>query len=166
MGFERRRSGAVLLVGAAVLAIVGVAEPAPSLFTTHQIGARILWATALGALILGAAMTPPRFLERGPLPFLGRISYSVYLLHPVVLLAFGAFGGAALLTSLGVGRTLTYALAAAICSAVVILLSWGTFRLIEAPGMAVGRRLVRRAREREVSATLTTWRLITNRLSP
>ena len=93
-------------------------------------------------------MAPPRFLERGPLPFLGRISYSVYLLHPVVLLGFGAFGGVALLASLGVGRTLTYVLAAAICSAVVILLSWGTFHLIEAPGMAAGRRLVRRARER------------------
>lgn len=94
-------------------------------------------ATFLGAYaVFGAALMLRRFRWPRPLVYLGTISYSVYLLHALVLLLVlprvpgGAWSNFAMLMAVTlVGAALTY-------------------RFVERPGIALGRRVVaaRRAR--------------------
>ena len=73
------------------------------------------------------ADAPPFFV------FLGSISYSIYLLHEVVIKALQAL--------LGDGRHL---LIGCLSLAGVIMLSWGSYRLVERPCQRIGRDLISR----------------------
>jgi peptidoglycan/LPS O-acetylase OafA/YrhL len=72
---------------------------------------------------------------------LGDISYSIYLIHPLVVWAlkpvFAEIG-----QLIGVGSPLLLA-ATLVTFAIVIPLAWLTHRLVERPCIALGRRLAR-----------------------
>ena len=71
---------------------------------------------------------------------LGEIGYSVYLLHSVVLfVAFGMMLGAAHTAALS---ATTHWLVVYACLPVVVIVSFATFHLIEAPGMASADRVI------------------------
>ncbi|MFE6522268.1 acyltransferase family protein [Streptomyces sp. NPDC057794] len=95
------------------------------------------WITALllAVLTFGAGLAVRRRVLPHWLTWLGTISYSVYLVHPVLLAVtdgtIGRWGQDAPLLEL------------AFC-AVLLPLSWLTYRYIEAPGQACGRRVTRR----------------------
>ena len=84
-----------------------------------------------------------RVMETGPLVFLGRISYSLYLLHPIVLLS--------LVHTLS-GRVNIYVLLAAVVP-ISIALAALSYRWVEQPAVSLGKRLTagRVARESRVS---------------
>jgi len=100
-------------------------------------------AIALAMLLYWAAARrgwPERFLARGPLAFVGRISYSAYLYHlPVLLVANAAV--------LGNNRSVVIF---PVYVAIVLAVSWISWRLVERPflhGLAAWwRGLVARAR--------------------
>lgn len=69
--------------------------------------------------------------------FLGKISYSLYLWH---LPLIGALKLAPNLQQIGAHR---YAISLAICTSVLIAVSWMSWRFIEVPGIAWGKRLSR-----------------------
>jgi peptidoglycan/LPS O-acetylase OafA/YrhL len=73
-------------------------------------------------------------LEWSPARGLGEVGYSIYLLHGVVLfVAFDLLLGPA--ETVALGTTGHWAVVYA-CAAIVPMLSYATFRLIEAPAMA------------------------------
>jgi peptidoglycan/LPS O-acetylase OafA/YrhL len=79
-----------------------------------------------------------RFLMRPPLRFLGRISYSYYLLHSVVLThvadaLYGRIPNVAIIV-IGIGAS--------------ILLAWAAFRWVETPSIHLSQHLYRRIGER------------------
>jgi peptidoglycan/LPS O-acetylase OafA/YrhL len=123
--------------GPAALALTVVAL---SVIVAHQIetGTGLLWVANVGAVAGTFAVAyalrnraVPGFLSR-----LGQISYSLYLLHAVVLLLlmravpdFAALPGP-LRVALGLGYL-----------AVVLGLAWISYRVVEVPAQALGRRL-------------------------
>jgi peptidoglycan/LPS O-acetylase OafA/YrhL len=105
-----------------------------------------LFADALGSTLLLAGLLgsagrgPFVLLERAPLRFLGRISYSLYLFHPLVLYPVGQL----VATQLPPG-VLANALVVVAGIAISIALAAVTYELIEAPMIRLGRsRLARR----------------------
>jgi len=71
-----------------------------------------------------------RWLNSGPAPKLGAVSYSVYLLHPIAINAAALYIVPQWGPLVAIGGTLGLAFAA--------------YYLIEQPGIACGRRLARR----------------------
>lgn len=91
------------------------------------------WAGAY-ALVAAAFLLRRRRVPRW-LIGTGVVSYSVYLLHPLVIGAVGRIGGPA--TSIAVWAGLSLAA------------GWASYRLVEAPGMRAGRRAVSALGRRE-----------------
>jgi peptidoglycan/LPS O-acetylase OafA/YrhL len=76
-----------------------------------------------------------RFLHLGPLHWLGKISYSLYLLHSVVLYS---------LASLYWSRTTHHILLMAFGIALSLVLAAGFYRWVEVPSIALGRHLTQK----------------------
>ncbi|MBN1093812.1 acyltransferase [Blastococcus sp. TML/M2B] len=94
-------------------------------------------ATFLGAYaVFGAALLLRRYRWPRPLVYLGTISYSVYLLHALVLLL--------VLPPVPGGPWANFAALLAI----TLVASALTYRFVERPGIALGRRVVAARRER------------------
>ena len=138
-----RYGNALVLAGCVVLASAVVASPLT--FLTLERGPRLDVApqlAALCAIFAGVALGPgPKLLARFELQFLGAISYSVYLLHAIVL-----YVASHLLASVVPLRTLApawYWLFVVTCVPAVVALATCSYRRLEAPFM---RGPVRRAR--------------------
>lgn len=97
---------------------------------------------AYGALVLGLAIAPVRLLVNRLSEFFGEISYSMYLNHPRVILVFVPVYQ--LLYAAQMPATLQFGLSLIVALIPLALLSFLTYRLIEAPGVRFGSRLARR----------------------
>lgn len=109
---------AIRLAGDGDPRALGAASFRPMLFA---------WLVAYGIVLAGFALRSrdvPRILVR-----LGVISYSVYLMHALVLVA--------------VPQARSGLLTAVVWIGVTLVLAESTYRLVESPGIALGRRLVR-----------------------
>lgn len=97
---------------------------------------RPLWAVALAGLVFAVAAQPPRLLLRRTALWAGTRSFSIYLVHPVVIVALMRIG---VITwadqSLG---WMAYPAAVLVSLAVTLAVSALTYRFIEQPGMALG----------------------------
>lgn len=112
--------------------------PFASEAATHQLAQCALW----GVLILGLAIAPTRLLVNRFSLYFGMVSYSTYLLHCPIILAlrpvFARIGGT------GLHPGITFFADAAVTLGVVAAAAWLSFRLVEAPGMRVGRYVAMR----------------------
>jgi peptidoglycan/LPS O-acetylase OafA/YrhL len=77
---------------------------------------------------------------------IGRVSFSVYLLHFAVLHVFTLLPGMFMTRSAGVTAIAAYGMAYVVCATVTFALSAVSFRFIEQPGVALGKRLIARLR--------------------
>jgi len=92
-----------------------------------------------GALLLGVSRRAPRWLVNRTTTWLGRISYSVYLGHPVVIaILIPLFRR---IQAVVAQPTLAYLACAALTLLVTLPLAQLTYRLVEAPAIGWGKRL-------------------------
>lgn len=94
------------------------------------------WTLALGLFLVVTMARPLRrsaLLNRGAIPLVGAASYSVYLLHPIAIVAV-----------LQYGRGLGDAGFAGAALALTGVLALAGYRLVERPGIAMGKRLTAR----------------------
>lgn len=119
----------VLYLAASRLAMLPSAFVGPYLFDW-------LVVIAVSSIIAGAIALPgfARLLETPPLPFLGKISYSLYLYHAVVLFAVVHLLGNRL------GAVLTLGIVAVLIAPV----TYTGYILVEYPAMRLGSRLSRK----------------------
>lgn len=104
-----------------------------------------LWGAPFALLCLAMAHNPPAILSNRVTRFLGKISFSLYLTHPYVISALTGAGAYASINTLPGGSGVRFPVAVLVTLAVLTPLSWGLYRLIEEPGMTLGRRLGQRA---------------------
>jgi peptidoglycan/LPS O-acetylase OafA/YrhL len=95
-----------------------------------------------GALLLGLSISPVKLFVNRITQFYGKISYSVYLSHATTVFFMSPIF--ALLYRLTPYKTLAFGISVLLALAVITPLSYVTYRFIEAPGNALGRRLIRR----------------------
>ncbi|TIV75250.1 MAG: hypothetical protein E5V93_14335 [Mesorhizobium sp.] len=104
------------------------------------------FALVLYRMLPGAAGAAARkvavALGGGIFHVLGELSYSIYLIHLLILQPVAAF----VITRYGdgLGAPLRFAIVLAVVLPVVCLLSFVTYRLIEMPGQQLGRVVLRR----------------------
>ena len=102
----------------------------PNLTLAQALGPWVM-STALFLLwVLYAPVREARVLNGGLLPWLGAMSYSTYLLHPLA----GALASEYLPVPIQVGASVL----------LTLILSWFGFRFVEQPAIALGRSLTRR----------------------
>ena len=97
-------------------------------------------AIIFASLLLGLAILPTPLIVNRLTLFCGRISYSLYLLHPTIM-----FACAPLYRTIDrwhCSLTLRYTACLAISLACIIPLASLSYRLIERPGMRLGNRLI------------------------
>lgn len=109
----------------------------------------ILWGFGLAALALWQGKWPGRWCANRFFEHVGERSYSVYLLHPVVIILLKSpvqmlYG--ALAPALGASA---YFVCAAAVILPLLLLSEVTYRLIEVPGIRFGKQFNARIRQRQ-----------------
>jgi peptidoglycan/LPS O-acetylase OafA/YrhL len=99
-------------------------------------------AIAFSGLLLGLSILPWKILVNKLTTFIGLISYSVYLNHTTVIVALtSVYSGIYLLE---ISTSLKFFLSALISFIIVILTSYISYRIIEEPGMRLGRWLIRK----------------------
>lgn len=150
----RSRLGGALQLAAMALALIAVSLPTPG----HNGGPIELAAPFAFLLVIGVFARFPNTgvvsaLTNGPCIWLGTVSYSIYMVHMIVLLPFEAFlrivlhapkteqYGIEIDPLLGTGLSVVYV-------ACVLVLASFTYRFIEAPGREWGRELLRSRRDR------------------
>jgi peptidoglycan/LPS O-acetylase OafA/YrhL len=124
------------------------------LFLVLALPVQVFIPTYLGVTFAGliALVTGPKtrtsrglvsLLERRPVVYLGRVSYSIYLWHfPIVIFLTDRFAEATTAWGLVVR--------VAVVLAVTVILSSITYRYVEAPAMRLARRLGSRRRDLEL----------------
>jgi peptidoglycan/LPS O-acetylase OafA/YrhL len=137
VSFGRHAWGWLVLGGAVFACAIALTPPAQDLFIQVRLAERIVWSLAFGALILGSVLVKTA-LERRPLVYLGKISYSVYMVHPFVFFLFSLTLFPLILTA-HLGPYLTYAVSISLSLLIVIPLASLTYRFVEEPGMRLGK---------------------------
>jgi peptidoglycan/LPS O-acetylase OafA/YrhL len=117
-------------------AALALAVVAGCLVAAHP--AHALWAANVAAVAatFGVAFALRRRRVPRVLRFLGTVSYSLYLQHVVVLVVVGRFVPG--LADRPVGVRIAVGAASL---ALVLAVAWASYRLVELPGQALGRRL-------------------------
>jgi peptidoglycan/LPS O-acetylase OafA/YrhL len=135
-GQNTRRFLGILFVGLALGAFYSMSSPffysiLPDGYTWHLI--------VYSALFLGLWLNPIWPLVNRATTFLGRLSFSVYLIHPILIYFLVPVYRSiyAFVPSIG----LAYFLSAGLTLIILIPLSYVTCLLIEEPGIAAGKRV-------------------------
>lgn len=115
----------------------------------------ILWGLGFMAFVIWQALAPSKVIANKLLDFVGERSFSIYLLHPIIT----HFSKDALREAydymLPFIGDYAYFPCAALLIAAILLASEITYRLIEVPGIAIGRTIIKR-RKNIYQATLET----------
>lgn len=136
-GFRTRRNGSLLLAAStmcfAAFVLLGDRLRVPPQF---------LYAFGFGLLILGLALHPVRFLVNQVMAFVGRISFSFYLMHFVIMV--GVIHVCQTYLPNACARPgLAYLLYFAAILAIATPVSWLTYTFVEQPFIRLGARLAK-----------------------
>ena len=102
----------------------------------------LIWAVGFTALCIWQSLRPCVWIGSKVLEYVGERSYSVYLLHPVIVFFFKKWivgGYASLLPYIG---KYAYFICAFLVLMIVLAVSELTYRFIEVPGIKLGRRYI------------------------
>lgn len=106
----------------------------------------LLWSLLFAALISWQALAPSRVLAATLFEFAGERSFSIYLVHPMVILFLAPANRGLYAVIEPISGAWAFIPCAFMTLSVVILASIITYRLIEVPGIHFGRLLIARCR--------------------
>jgi peptidoglycan/LPS O-acetylase OafA/YrhL len=145
MTFARLPQLGWLLLGASALLGLLVANSDYLYAVLTRIGfERGVWAIVFGLLLLSACYASNPVLESAPLRNLGKLSFSLYLLHPMIMVALIKLDFPQRVAQLTDMTMVNFLIASIISVSLVWLLSTMSYRFVESPGIEFGRRLAHR----------------------
>ncbi len=134
---RRRRRGGAVLIAIALLLYGGLLSGRLQALPLDP----YYWQGPMyGCLLVGLALRPIPVLVNRLTRFLGTISYSVYLNHPTLVLLLTPLYRRLYLHAPSVG--VAFVASVALTFALLIPISWVTYRCVEEPGVRLGRRLI------------------------
>lgn len=140
-GFSQSRVGWILLGFSLFLGMMITSNIASALIDLPGVIYLYLWALVFGTLILAVCLVSIAALEHPILRRCGELSFSLYLLHPALMAILVKLQLVNWMTSRFSSEWLVFILA----SLITLGLLWGlsniTYRFVEVPGIALGRRL-------------------------
>jgi peptidoglycan/LPS O-acetylase OafA/YrhL len=152
---EGRRTAAIYFA----LALVLACQPFEGEGSLERLAVREIMVVMFFSLVLNGLL-PARLgncarkmaavLSNNPFRWLGEISYSTYLLHLPIMSPVIAF--IILRWGHNISASARFTMALLTVSAIVYPLSWLTYKIIEAPGQAAGRAILRRITGKYVDA--------------
>jgi len=105
----------------------------------------MLWGLPFSVLCLAMALHPSRILSNAVTRYLGKISFSLYLVHPTVLYKLGKAGAYNwIYANLPGHEVIAYFTCLLISLMIITAIATVTFKLIEQPGMDWGKRMASR----------------------
>jgi peptidoglycan/LPS O-acetylase OafA/YrhL len=107
----------------------------------------VLWSFAFGVATVWQAARPSYLMRNAFMQFVGERSYSVYLLHPLAI--FSLKGVYAEIYAAVERPGISFLLCAFLTVAIVLVLADITYRLVEVPGIELGRRVIRARKARQ-----------------
>lgn len=110
---------------------------------------RGIWAIVFAMLLLSACHARNPVLVSGSLRNLGKLSFSLYLLHPMIMAALIKLDFRIWITQLTDVTMVNFLIAAFFAIGLVWMFSSLSFRFVEAPGIELGKRLTQRFQESE-----------------
>ena len=105
-----------------------------------------LWGAPLALMCLALAWRDGPPVSWSATRFLGKISFSLYLAHPHVLAMLAATGVYERIQALPGGSGVRFPAACAVTLIVLVPIAYALYRLVEAPGMNLGRLAATRLR--------------------
>jgi peptidoglycan/LPS O-acetylase OafA/YrhL len=118
------------------------ADDAPGYFNVKSAHGMLWQSSFYICLVLGLAIHSSPLVVNWLTLFCGRMSFSIYLLNPLVIIVLRPWLGAIAANHLPV--SVTFILDLALVSGVLLPASWLTYTLIERPGMHLGNRIAAR----------------------
>jgi peptidoglycan/LPS O-acetylase OafA/YrhL len=138
----------------ALIATVAIGVIATFLLTDltdpFQCGGRLdlmFLAFGFGALCIWQSVSPSWIIANGMFESIGERSFSIYLLHPVIIYYSKSYLIGIYETIQPYLGTSTFFVCAALTIAIVFMFAEFTYRLIELPGIDLGRRLITQRRK-------------------
>ena len=103
---------------------------------------KMLWlrSSIYGAIVLGLLLGPIRFVANRITLFYGKISYSLYLNHPIMIYFFSPLYHA--VYSLGYSNGIHFLICLTITIIPLTFVSYLTYRFVEVPGIKLGKQLI------------------------
>jgi peptidoglycan/LPS O-acetylase OafA/YrhL len=137
---EGRRGVGVLLIATSLFLFSALIQGKLDVFFADS----YYWqAPVFVALLLGISACPLRLLVNATTRFLGKVSYSLYLIHPSLIYFLTPIYRQVYEWPLP--RSIRYLILVSLTFAALISLAYLTYRLIEEPGIQLGKRFARRS---------------------
>ena len=139
----------LVTAGAGLLVFIILCSPLYLYF--WKFGLRViwdaLWSIPFGLICVGLALHPIGLLSNRVTSYLGKISFSLYLTHPTIVYYLGKLGMyVAIYQAVVFSKLIAFFASLAVTMLIVAGVSSLTYRLIEAPGMQLGKKLLNRRR--------------------
>jgi peptidoglycan/LPS O-acetylase OafA/YrhL len=138
----------------AVALYVGILVWSQPWFYIHGLPHHLQFDVAFLALVVALHLRRFRLFVNRPLSYLGRISFSVYLLHDIVKDNIKDY-----VLVLGLPPPLSFALLLAVVTALTAGLSALSYKYVELPGIALGKKLIRKLDARTAGAEVTALKV-------
>lgn len=133
-----------LLLTSGLLALMLASSDQVVLLVTRFGLARSIWAVVFGMLLLSACYVRNPVLESGPLRNLGKLSFSLYLLHPMIMVSLIKLDFPKYVVQLTDTAMANFLIASVVSIGLVWVCSILSFRFVESPGIEFGKRLAQR----------------------
>lgn len=132
------RERGIFIVGLALLLFTALLQGStPGLLDSYY------WqAIMFSALLVGLAIHPTAVLVNRLTAFLGKLSYSLYLIHPILIHSLSPVYHK--IYAWQAPLTVRWGASVALTLALLVLLAYLTYRLVEKPGMRLGAKAVAR----------------------
>jgi peptidoglycan/LPS O-acetylase OafA/YrhL len=138
---QGRRGYLIFLIAILIIVLMSKDYRFIKALNNLHIGAmhRNIWSIIFGLIVYSSCMIAPSWLNKGPLFWIGRMSFSMYLLHPLVMVALIKFGTITWLGSFGTWPA--FLLGSALTLTLVCTVGYVSYRWIEIPGIMFGKHI-------------------------